>query len=140
MPDLPKPDAVVDLLVQTGVVTETDRHKTLTILKARNLLLNELSFGPAANELDNALAAWHHAAAAIHAARDGHALRLAALEPLRFDPRCVELFHRLEMKVHEYAAACANLAPPSGLPGREFMRLDHECAAVIKELQQVVGP
>jgi len=140
MPDLPKPEAVVDLLVQTGVVADTDRQKTLAILRARNLLLNELSFGPTANELDNALAAWHHAAAAIHEARDGHARRLSALEPLRFDPRCLELFQRLEMKVHEYAAACANLTPPSGPPGREFMRLDHECAAVIRELQQVVGP
>lgn len=140
MPDLPNPGTVVDLLVQTGVVAEPDRQKTLAVLRARNLLLNELSFGPAANELENALAAWHHAVLGIRHAGDRHAGRLAALEPLRDDPRCKELYHQLERNVHEYVAACASLSPPGGPSGSEFMRLDHACAEVVRELQQVVGP
>lgn len=140
MPDLPELENEVDLLVKTGVVTEQNRQKTLDILRARSLLLRELSFRPAANELDNALAAWHHAVMAMQQASEGHTRRLAALEPLRDDPRCRELFHRLEVKVRDYAAACGSLSLPSGPPGREFMRLDHECAEVVRELQKVVGP
>jgi len=140
MPDLPELENEVDLLVQTGVVTEQNRKKTLDILRARSLLLRELSFGPAANDLDRIQAAWHDAVMAMQQASEGHTRRLAALEPLRDDPRCRELFHRLEAMVHEYAAACGSLSSPSGPPGREFMRLDHECAEVVRALQKVVGP
>ena len=140
MRNLPELETEVDLLVRTGVVTEQNRQKTLEILRARSLLLRELSFGPAANELDNALAAWHHAVMAMRQASEDHVRRLADLESLRGDPRCEGLFRRLEGKVRDYAAACGSLSPPSGPPGHEFMRLDHECAEVVRELQKVVGP
>jgi len=139
MPDLPELETEDDLLVQTGVVTEQNRQKTLDILRARSLLLRELSFVPAANELDNALAAWHHAVMAMRQASEDHTRRLSALEPLRGDPRCKELFRHLEVKVRDYAAACGSLSPPSGPPGDEFIPLDHECAEVVRELQKVVG-
>ena len=140
MPNLPELETEVDLLVRTGVVTEQNRQKTFEILRARSLLLRELSFGPAANELDNALEAWHHAVMAMRKASEDHVRRLADLESLRGDPRCEELFRRLEGKVRDYATACGSLSPPSGPPGHEFMRLDHECAEVVRELQKVVGP
>lgn len=139
MPELSELENEVTLLIRTGVVAEKDRQKTLDILRARHLLLRELSFGPAANDLDKVQAVWHDAVAAIRHASDGHARRLAALEPLREDSRCLELFLRLELKVLEYAAACNSLSPPSGAPGSEFIRLDDECAEVVRELQKVVG-
>jgi hypothetical protein len=143
MPNEPELEMEVDLLVNTGVVAEQDRQKTLGILRARKLLLHELSFGREANDrarhLDEAQAAWHHAATAIRQSNEVHAHLLEAIVPLRDDPRCQELFHRLEANARECAAACANLSPPSGPPGSEFMRLESESAEIIRALQAVVG-
>jgi hypothetical protein len=143
MPNESELELEVDLLVKTGVVAEQDRQKTIGILRARKLLLHELSFGREANDrarhLDEAQSAWHQAATAICHANKAHAHLLEALAPLRDDPRCRDLFHRLDANAPEYAAACASLSPPSGPPGNEFIRLESESAEIIRALQAVVG-
>lgn len=132
-------EAEVTLLVQSGVVAEANREKARRILQARHLLLNELSFGTAQNDLDTAREAWERAIAAVHTAHQHHARRLAALEPLRDDPRCRDSWMRLEATVQDFGMACAMLSPPCGPPGAEFMRLDNEIVMSVKQLRQSVG-
>lgn len=132
-------EAQVDLLVQSGVIADADREKTRRILLARHLLLNELSFVPAHNDLDSAREACDRAIESLRTTHEHHARRFATLVPLRDDPRCREPFLRLEATLREFAMACAALAPPAGPSGSEFMRLEHEFSLAVAQLQQVLG-
>jgi len=75
-----------------GVVLASDASDVLLARITTHEPRHELSFGREANDrarhLDEAQAAWHHAATAIRQSNEVHAHLLEALVPLRDDPRC----------------------------------------------------
>lgn len=137
---VPGIEAQVDMLVQSDVIAEAEREKVIRILHARHMLLNDISFEAASNEIDAARDHWIHAARAIEHAHTAHARRLDELRPLRDDPRCLKVINQLEDMVGAYGAVCHSLSPPGGAPGAEFMRLEQQITAAIRELQKLVGP
>jgi hypothetical protein len=131
-------DAEVELLVRAGVVGENDQEKARRMLKARHTLFHRIEFGPPRDNFKAATVGVMKAIAELRDTQQRHESTLDELKALAKDPRCEEIYARLEKSVVDFSSACKSLTPPGGAPAEVIGLLEGEISASVRALQEVL--